>query len=51
MRRIVVISALCLCFTTPIAADPPKWHPAFDDAVAAAKETNKPIFLVFRCER
>ena len=27
------------------------WHTRLDDAQAAARETGKPIFLVFRCVR
>ena len=40
-------------FTGPAAAQNPRerWIDSFDEAVAAARKQDKPIFLVFRCER
>ena len=29
---------------------PPGWHDALQPALAEARQTGKPIFLVFRCD-
>ena len=33
----------------PARAEPPVWHDDFKAALQAARDADKPIFLVFRC--
>lgn len=33
----------------PARAEPPVWHDDFKAALQAARDQDKPIFLVFRC--
>jgi len=56
MNRVLAASAL-LALTGVADAAPPKpepakfgWHTDYASALAAARRTGKPIFLVFRCE-
>lgn len=45
LALILVVAAL------PAAEPEQRWLDSYDQAVAAATAANKPIFLVFRCER
>jgi hypothetical protein len=46
---LLVISAL---FASPLAADEarPRWLTDYEQARQAARDSGKPIFVVFRCE-
>jgi len=39
------------CQTTLALADEPEWHRYLDKATALAAAGDKPLFVVFRCER
>ena len=47
------MSALCLLFTSLAAAQEKvlRWHDNLDRGVAAARQSGKPLFVVFRCVR
>ena len=47
-RLFMFFSALSLLITLPVNADELFWHSSYAEAVADAKKTKKPIFLVFR---
>ena len=53
MTRTTLMLLSVFTFATAAAADNPRdrWLDSFEDAVVAARKENKPIFLVFRCER
>ncbi|MBE7492559.1 MAG: hypothetical protein HS108_12490 [Planctomycetes bacterium] len=41
--------ALAAARTDMARAEPPLWHDDYKAALAAAREQDKPVFLVFRC--
>ena len=47
-KLFMFFSALSLLITLPVNADELFWHSSYAEAVADAKKTKKPIFLVFR---
>lgn len=42
---------IAIAFVAGSAHASETWLPTVDEAVATAKKSNKPVFLVFRCER
>ena len=58
MRRSIAAIILLATASTSFAADgqqdnvaAPGWIASYEEGTAAAREADKPIFLVFRCER
>ena len=48
MKKVMHLSVILIFITlTSAMAEAPVWHENFDEAIAAAKETNKPILLNF----
>jgi len=51
-RLVLLAAALGIAWSTPRSATAaPGWHDRLDAAVTRAKETGKPLFVVFRCVR
>ncbi|MEX2559714.1 MAG: hypothetical protein WD403_07355 [Pirellulales bacterium] len=48
---LVLLGAACLVAAEPGGGQDPVWLGDFDEARRTARQEDKPIFLVFRCER
>lgn len=52
MNRILLIACFALvAATNAVASEDAQlhWHHSYDEALAEAKETGKPLFVEFRC--
>ncbi|MEM1440928.1 MAG: hypothetical protein AAGF67_01210 [Verrucomicrobiota bacterium] len=49
--RASLLALPLLALTSANSADGPllKWHHSYEEALEEARETNKPLFLEFRC--
>jgi hypothetical protein len=52
MSRWTTLALLAALFASPLAADEarPRWLTDYEQARKAARDSGKPIFVVFRCE-